>query len=418
MATHFARLSIWSDSHVNSQMDWYRQVSANLMPAKFQIARRVKIPEYEDSPVEDLWRIHSKGTEDFLELWSAVRDDVIRLSSVPVAFPSLMDLNVDLVRKLVRKCVFCRWRCNVDRSLPEGSKRGTCQLGLESRVGSYFHHRGEELVYRGIKGSGTIFFTSCNMRCVFCQNGSISKDRLNGLVVTPTDLAKIIWRLRVEGCHNINFVGGDPIVHLHTIIEAISKIRLDMDAELPDRLRSLQSDQWFGYRPSLTYADYEGMFNAPMLWNSNFFMSEEALRILRTVMDVWLPDLKFYSKECARELSRTPWYFETVTKMIKQIYEWGESFSIRHLIMPNHVECCTRPILEWIASEVPAALVNIMDQYHPDSFTDPISPEYNPRFESVSRFPTREEIQRVYELADELGIVYEQITFERYYRKG
>ncbi|RMG30739.1 MAG: radical SAM protein [Methanobacteriota archaeon] len=409
---------MWTDADIGNQLDWYRHVSTNTMPAKFQIARRVMVPEFDGMSSEELWSVHAKATDEFLKLWKEVRLNGQSITALPEPTPSLMDLNVELVQRMARNCVFCRWRCGVDRSQPEGAKRGTCQLGLESRVGSYFHHRGEELIYRGTHGSGTIFFTSCNMRCVFCQNGSISKDRLNGLVVNPEDLAMIIRQLRIEGCHNINFVGGDPIVHLHTIIEAISKLRLHMADQLPDRLRSLQSDWWYGYRPSLKHADYQGMFNAPMLWNSNFFMSDEAMAILRTVMDVWLPDLKFYSKECARELSRTPWYFETVSKKIKQIYDWGESFSIRHLIMPNHVECCTKPILEWIASEVPNALVNIMDQYHPDSFTDPNSPEYNSRYVAISRFPTREEIKRAYEIADELGIIYEQITFERFYRNG
>jgi putative pyruvate formate lyase activating enzyme len=71
-------------------------------------------------------------------------------------------------------------------------------------------------------GSGTIFFTSCNMRCSFCQNGDISTDKNNGIPITPNLLALMIWQLRMEGCHNINWVGGDPTIHLHTIVQAIS----------------------------------------------------------------------------------------------------------------------------------------------------------------------------------------------------
>lgn len=415
MTTRFAQLAVWKDPEVIRQLDWYHRVSTNRMPAKFQICRRIAVPDFTERDTEDLWKMHSAATNEFLSVWTQIRERSMEITEMEVASPSLMDLNVELANRLVRNCIFCRWRCGVDRSLPSDAKRGTCQLGIESRVGSYFHHRGEELIYRGTYGSGTIFFTSCNMRCVFCQNGSISKDKDNGLVVSPDELARIIWQLRVEGCHNINFVGGDPIVHLHTIVGAISRLQWDVGKQpLENRLRVLQSDWWYGYRPSLKHADFRGLFNAPMLWNSNFFMSREALSILRTLMDVWLPDLKFYSKKCARELSRTPWYFETVSQAIKQIYEWGESFSIRHLVMPNHVECCTRPILEWISEELPEALVNIMAQYHPDSFTDPSSPDYNPRYEEIARVPSREEIHKAYKIADRLGLTYEQVTFERF----
>jgi putative pyruvate formate lyase activating enzyme len=111
-----------------------------------------------------------------------------------------------------------------------------------------------------------------------------------------------------------------------------------------------------------------------MLWNSNFFMSAETMRVLRLLIDVWLPDFKFGPGRCAVTLSKTPWYWETVTSNLRMIYDWGEDFTIRHLVMPNHVKCCTRPVLEWIAENMPDAPVNIMDQYHPDNFCDPRSP--------------------------------------------
>src|SRR2546426_11233229 len=121
---------------------------------------------------------------------------------------------------MLAHCNFCRWDCRVDRT--RGEKLGACKLASETRVSSHFHHRGEELIYRGTHGSGTIFFTSCNMRCSFCQNGDISTDRLNGEAVSARTLATMAWVLRLEGCHNINWVGGDPTIHLHTILEAIA----------------------------------------------------------------------------------------------------------------------------------------------------------------------------------------------------
>ncbi len=278
-------------------------------------------------------------------------------------------------------------------------------------------HEIKETLYEGFVynleiGDDTHAFMANCLAVGNCQNGSISKDKYNGIPVTSDELGQMICLLRMEGCHNINFVGGDPVIHLHTIIRAIHGVTLATCKSISRRILSAKSDLILGYRLDQANAMYEGEFNAPMLWNSNFFMSEETLRILRTVMDVWLPDLKFYHKDCARRLARTPWYFETVTDMIKRIYDWREDFSIRHLIMPNHVDCCTKPILDWIKQEVPDALVNIMDQYHPDSLANPRSPDYNPKLEDISRFPTIFEIKEACDHASELGLNYEEITFE------
>ena len=110
-----------------------------------------------------------------------------------------------------------------------------------------------------------------------------------------------------------------------------------------------------------------------MLWNSNFFMTAEAMKILRLLIDVWLPDFKFGRGECATTLARTPWYWETVTENLRLNHQWDEDLTIRHLIMPNHIECCTAPVLAWIAGHMPDVPVNVMDQYHPDTFCDPRS---------------------------------------------
>jgi putative pyruvate formate lyase activating enzyme len=213
------------------------------------------------------------------------------------------------------------------------------------------------------------------MRCAFCQNSDISRDKENGVVVEADMLAKIMWELRVEGCHNINLVGGEPTIHLHTIVKAISLLgRVAPEKSdlayiwmiKPDALR------WRRLEPAQYM--YEGELNAPILWNSNMFMSVETLKILRELVDIWLPDFKFGSNACSIKLARTPWYWETVSRNHKTIYEWGEDIVIRHLVMPNHVECCTKPVLRWIAENMPDVPVNVMDQYHPDCFADPAKP--------------------------------------------
>ncbi|HEY5539316.1 MAG TPA: pyruvate formate lyase activating enzyme, partial [Thermoplasmata archaeon] len=230
---------------------------------------------------------------------------------------------------------------------------------------------------------------------------------------TPDQLAAMAWQLRSEGCHNINWVGGEPTIHLHTIIEAISLLDSPPGSDDLSHAQGAKSDATFRFRRAPEEATYEDEFNAPMLWNSNFFMSEETMRILRPLIDVWLPDFKFGNDKCAIFLSRTPWYFDTVARNHKLVYDWGEDLVIRHLVMPNHVECCTRPVLEWIAEHTPQALVNVMDQYHPDSACDRYSPQYDPRNKELSRMPYAGEIERAYEYASELGLRWKDVTLEK-----
>ncbi|MFB3151315.1 MAG: pyruvate formate lyase activating enzyme, partial [Alphaproteobacteria bacterium] len=147
--------------------------------------------------------------------------------------------------------------------------------------------------------------------------------------------------------------------------------------------------------------------------NSNFFMSDEAMRILRILIDVWLPDVKFGPGRCAISLARTPRYWETVTGNLALIHGWREDFTIRHLVMPAHVACCTYPVLDWIAENMPDVPVNIMDQYHPDNFCDPTSKNYQSRYQEIARSPTRDEVRDALRYADGLGLNFETITNEK-----
>ena len=315
---------------------------------------------------------------------------------------------------MLTHCNFCRWDCGVDRS--RGTKFGTCKLAGDTRVSTYFHHLGEELIYRGRLGSGTIFFTSCNMRCAFCQNGDISTDKDNGTVVDARTLAAMAWLLRMEGCHNFNWVGGDPTIHLHTIVEAIALLGADFarpDRDALTKALPMKADWRVVSRLMPEAATFEGAFNAPMLWNSNFFMTDEAMKVLRLLIDVWLPDFKFGAGRCAITLARTPRYWEAVTDNLKLIHDWGEDFTIRHLVMPEHVECCTYPVLDWVAEHMPEVPVNIMDQYHPDNFCDPVSAKYQPRYGAIARRITRDEMRLSLSHAERLGINFETITHEK-----
>jgi len=346
----------------------------------------------------------------FLERWQAIREG----APVPpeAVGPSLLELCRELAYRMLAHCNFCPWNCRVDRLT--GAKFGACKLAAGSRVSSHFHHTGEELFYRGIEGSGTIFFTSCNMRCAFCQNGDISTDKDNGEETDPRTLAAIAWTLRREGCHNINWVGGEVVIHLHAIVDAIALLGRDFtptQAELAQSRRT-KADRFFWFDEVPEAASYDGKFNAPMLWNSNFFITPEAMKILRVLTDVWLPDFKFGPGRCAMTLAKTPWYWETVTRNIALIADWGEDFTIRHLVMPNHVGCCTYPVLEWVAEHVPAAPVNVMAQFHPDNFCDPASAKYRDKYNEIARRPTSAELENSWRRAAGLGLKFESASFE------
>jgi putative pyruvate formate lyase activating enzyme len=243
----FAELQVWREPATACALSWYLEVAENRMPAKFRIAATIPIAvSLDDASEEALWRELEALTPIFLERWRRIREEGELLGRRPDG-PSLLDLCRALAWRMLAHCNFCRWNCRVDRS--RGSKVGACKLGAATRVSTFFRHPGEELVYRGVAGSGTIFFTSCNMRCAFCQNGDISTDKDNGEVTDARTLAAMAWLLRAEGCHNVNWVGGEVTIHLHTIVEAIALLgngfqptRADLANALPTK-----SDRMFWY---------------------------------------------------------------------------------------------------------------------------------------------------------------------------
>jgi putative pyruvate formate lyase activating enzyme len=392
-------------------------VATNRRPAKYLIASRIGVNiNLRDASEGDLWREFDSAVKEFLELWSRIRRGEVDIRNIPKKEPSLLDLITELTRRMLRHCEFCEWRCKVDRT--GGKRLGVCMLDSISRVSTYFHHLGEELPLRGTMGSGTIFFTSCNMRCAFCQNADISRDRLNGIPADPKHLASIITILRLEGVHNINWVGGEPTPNLHNIVEAINmiakygvKILDELSDEEFEKILSVKAD-FLPYNFNKSWAFYGDELNVPMLWNSNFYMTMESLKILRALMDIYLPDFKYFSNKCAFRISRIPRYFEVVSRNHKIVYDWGEDIIIRHLVLPNHIECDTKPLLKWIADNMPGVLINIMSQYRPEYETDPESRRFNPQFSELARRPTKEELMEVYRYAKDLGLNFELISFE------
>jgi putative pyruvate formate lyase activating enzyme len=370
MKMHLTYLTSRESDKMHSRLEWYEKVSKDLQPAKYRMARRIACDIDPDEVSDEcLWKEHEHLAGTARTLLDEVKSGRRNLADLPVVDPSFLDLKAKLLSRAIRRCTFCEWKCKVDRVA--FTKRGACKLDSTSRVNTWFLHFGEEPPLVGHGGSGTIFFSSCNFRCAFCQNWDISQDPTSGAQVDPRQLALIIKSLRSEGALNINFVGGEPTPNLHTIVEAINQIDV----------------------------------NVPMLWNSNMYCSEEAMRILTDLIDIWLPDFKYGNDKCAIRLSKVPRYFEVVSRNHEYAQSNGDMI-IRHLVMPNHVECCTKPVLRWVSKHCSRALVNIMGQYHPDNR---VLREHS-TYSDIARRPTAEEMHEACEFADELGIIYSPVS--------
>ncbi|MFQ6032072.1 MAG: radical SAM protein [Candidatus Zixiibacteriota bacterium] len=216
---------------------------------------------------------------------------------------------IEKAYQLLRNCRVCPRRCGVDRL---NGQRGICKVGKNPKVSSYNVHFGEEPPISGTRGSGTIFFTSCNLRCVYCQNFPISQLG-HGSEVTTKDLAKMMIFLQSRGCHNINLV--TPSHFIPQILEAVS------------------------------FA-WEMGFDLPLVYNSSGYDSIEALRLLEGVIDIYLPDMRYSDNRVAKRLSSAQDYVEVNREAIREMYRQvgnlvidgngiaKKGLLVRHLILP------------------------------------------------------------------------------------
>lgn len=338
------------DPGLRKAMGRYLDITDNRKFSKYLIAKTipVKLPKSE----EKLWEVHDSKMKEFRR---GLKDFDKGRGKLEFAETSLIDLKLEIAKRMLRKCEFCERKCAVDRT---SGKRGFCGLDSKSYLSSEFIHTGEE---RSIVPSYTFFFMGCNFYCVYCQNWTISRQKEKGMEVDGESLAELARR-KEHSSRNINLVGGDPTPNLHTILEM------------------------------LKYLD----INKPIVWNSNMYLSKKSMKLLEGVIDVYLADFKYGNDECAKKLSKVPNYWKTITRNYSLAFKQAEIL-IRHLVLPNHLECCTKTIFEWIGKNLDNKIrLNIMDQYHPEFevFT----------FEGMDRRVNQEEMERAYELAKENGL--------------
>ena len=252
----------------------------------------------------------------------------------------LLVLRAQQAMELLKDCCLCPRACHVDR--PSG-EQGVCRTGSLARVASFHAHFGEEAPLVGSGGSGTIFFSSCNLLCTFCQNFEISHLR-EGEEVEPQQLAAMMLRLMQRGCCNINFVTPSHVV--------------------PQILQAL------------VIAVGQGL-NIPLVYNSGGYDSVDTIRLLDSVFDIYMPDFKFWEESRATRFCRAPDYREQAQAAIGEMHrQVGDlvmdqkgvavrGLLVRHLVMPDGI-AGTRDVMDFLAGEIsPDTYVNVMAQYHP-----------------------------------------------------
>ena len=272
-------------------------------------------------------------------------DERFVLDSFEPAYLSLsrseLDARVAAALKELEDCHACPRNCGVNRMAGETK---VCNTGRHARVASAFPHRGEEDCLRGWKGSGTIFFALCNLRCVFCQNWDISQ-RPAGPEATAEQIADLMLQLQARGCHNINFVTPEHVAP--QVVEAIV-------AAIPKGLR------------------------VPIVYNTSAYDAIASLRLMEGLVDIFMPDFKFWESESAKRLCKAKDYPERAREAILEMHRqvgplrFGpdglarRGVLVRHLVMPGQ-EHEARAIFRWLAEEVsPDTYVNVMGQYRPD----------------------------------------------------
>jgi len=259
-----------------------------------------------------------------------------------------LNQRIKLLKEFLKECRLCPRECRVNR-LNGGV--GYCKAPSEIMVSSAFPHFGEEAPLVGYHGSGTIFLTHCNLRCVFCQNYDISHLG-RGERITPSEMARAMVKLQEMGCHNINFV--TPTHYAPQIV-----------ASLPEAI--------------------EMGLSLPIVYNCSGYESIEVVRLLEDVVDIYMPDAKYMDERFSKQFSNAPDYPEVIKKVLKEMHrQVGDlktnskgvaerGLLIRHLVMPNGV-ASSEAVLKFIAEEIsPHSYVNIMAQYRPEYRADEYS---------------------------------------------
>ncbi|MDP2646902.1 MAG: radical SAM protein [Desulfobacterales bacterium] len=279
--------------------------------------------------------------------------------------------SMETARHRLRSCTLCPRKCGVDR---KAGQIGTCQTGADAQVSSCTPHFGEESPLAGTRGSGTIFFTHCNLLCQFCQNYEISHLG-HGQVASTEQLADMMLRLQDAGCHNINLVTPSHVIPM--ILSAVET------------------------------AAVKGL-DVPLVYNTSAYDRVTSLKLLDGVVDIYMPDFKFWDSRVAEITCQAPDYPAVARKALREMHRQvgdliidasglaRKGLLIRHLVLPGGL-AGSRKIMRFIARKIsPNSYVNIMAQYRPCGTASQI--------EGLSAFLSKKEYQEALRAAGEEGL--------------
>jgi putative pyruvate formate lyase activating enzyme len=354
----FLNSNVWKETKKKARRSLarYIAVARNEKPAKFLIAKKVPADFSRSDSVELLWRKHAKLTDEFCRVENEIDNACVDLQKMPIPAKSYLDLKVEIARRILESCHFCSRRCGVNRL---AGQRGYCGCGERIAISSAFPHMGEE---PELVPSGTVFTLGCTIRCLHCQNWEISQWIEHGENYPPQHLAKVIEDLRKCGCLNANLVGGEPTPWLEAWLEVFANVKA----------------------------------NVPVVWNSNSYYSEETAKLLAGFVDVYLLDFKYGDHECSTRISDAPRYWEACTRNHLYGKKYGELL-VRVLVLPEHLECCTRGSLDWIAKHLGVNVrTNLMFQYRPEWRAREIS--------ELRRQVSRQERKKAVQIAEKSGL--------------
>lgn len=337
-------IPVLNDKKVRSSLTRYFDVMENGKVAKFLIAKKLASDFHKSDSTQKLWKIHRQEIKRFSEFEKKMDTRLINLDDLETPPKSFLDLKVEISSRILRNCCFCTRQCKVNR---EEGNLGYCKCGNQITVSTMIEHLGEE---PELVPSGTVFTLGCTLRCLHCQNWTISQWIEAGKIYSAKHLAVAVENLRSNGCRNINLVGGDPTPWLAHWLQVFKEVKV----------------------------------NVPVVWNSNSYYSKATAELLAGFVDVYLLDFKYGSDECATRISDAPSYWKICTRNHLYGSRYGELI-IRVLVLPNHLQCCVEPILRWISEKLGAGTrTNLMFQYRPEWRANEV-PELRRRLTSAER---------------------------------
>ncbi len=306
--------------------------------------------DFSSLPTEKLWELHD-------ELVKSLHAGKARKAQIPPqeGQSSLLDLKLELVHRIYRACTLCPLRCRVDRLSGETGKCGLTKDAWIFREGLLVSE--EPFVVP----THEIFVSGCNMSCKFCQAWEGVAQTQIGVRFVPSRFTQLVELRKSQGAVNVHFVGGEPTVNLLAILEGLKVLEA----------------------------------NLPLVWNTNLFVSDEAMKLLDGIVDLLIADFKFGNEECAQRIGRAKDYVSIVQRNLVKANEIA-SLVVRHLVMPEHIDCCLKPVVFWVAQNLPNVTFHLMLNYVPDwkAWDEP----------NLSRRLTEKEKRKAREIVEAIGL--------------